>query len=213
MWPPADSESRQAPSRTTTMAMTIANTGRSMKKRAMFTFLQTVSDPLLLPGIAFCSPSTMTRSPVLRPWSTIQLSPTRSPVTIGLNSDFVLGPNNQDGLRVPAIPARPAAAPESTFLRSPIFMRTRPNCPGSSDLFRIGKGCLEFNRSGSRIDLIDRFLDPALVGKNLSVRKNQLQSGFRIRGRVLPRLYSKYSSSLSLNRTQITSSGTIVVSG
>ncbi len=68
-----------APASMMTIAMTQAKTGRSMKKRDMRRLLPAAADAAatraMPPGRTFCTPSTITRSPAVRPDVTSHRSP------------------------------------------------------------------------------------------------------------------------------------------
>src|SRR5206468_1419995 len=77
-----------APTITVTIAITMATIGRLMKNLDMIQLPagEAAADVILtgMPSLTFCTPSTTTRSPGLRPWSIIHMGPLRSPtLTVG----------------------------------------------------------------------------------------------------------------------------------
>src|SRR3989440_8883998 len=72
-----------APTITVTIAITMATIGRLMKNLdiTQLPAAEAVADVTLtgMPSLTFCTPSTTTRSPGLRPSSIIHMSPLRSP--------------------------------------------------------------------------------------------------------------------------------------
>ena len=71
------------PTITVTIAITMATIGRLMKNLDITQLPagEAVADVTLtgMPSLTFCTPSTTTRSPGLRPWSMIHIGPLRSP--------------------------------------------------------------------------------------------------------------------------------------
>ena len=83
--------------------------------------------------------------------------------------------------------------------------------PGQQGVLRIGEAGLQFERAGLRVHLVERVFDAPLLGKFGVVGQDQRER--RIAEAFGFFLNERYCDSVTLNRTQIGSSGTMVVSG
>ena len=214
-----------APRMTVTMAITIAKTGRSMKKLAMATVRcrrragaacrrggrRQGIGVTLRRARAFCRPSTITVSPAASPCSTTQRSPTRSPV------DDRCAPARRSCRPTVSTDCRPCSSwtafcgTSMAFGRSASAHAHAAELPGQQRLIGVGETHLHFERAGLACRRRSACSRSALVRMHAGRRRAAARSADA--AAVEPLEEPGSSSSLTWKRTQIGSSGTMVVSG
>src|SRR6185436_11244927 len=162
-----------------------------------------------MPGRTLSWPSTMTRSPGFTPRSTITLSPARSLVVITAASTLLPDPTSSTVCMFCNCWTALCGI-NMTPLRTSVSMRTRPNCPGSRKCRGLGKRACNSS--------VPVFESTSFTVFSTRPRDGNCVPSARIRVSDdcvrLPRfLKARYSDSVTLKRTHIGSTGTMVVNG